>query len=347
LLPAQNSGGSSLSDDIHSNTNCNRFYPSLRICNAGDKQRLGENCLNADLHVTLAFPDQAIEPPAQSRAPGVAAPELPGNPASAARHSRSLCGKTLSPWSLSGGKRLFDCVCVLLVLPLLVPALLAIALVVCLTSSGSVLFLQQRMGRHGRPFTIAKFRTLVHSAGIAHHAVTTADNQRFTPVGPFLRRWKLDELPQLLNVLAGDMSLVGPRPKLKQHVISVLPCRPGITGAATIAFACEEVVLDRVPPHRLEACYHSVVLPAKRMLDAEYMARATFLSDLKLLAGTVLRRWDSSVMETLLHTGAFDAQIRLQLNQASQASVAADASARMPLPRGMDCPAAVEQVAAF
>jgi lipopolysaccharide/colanic/teichoic acid biosynthesis glycosyltransferase len=242
---------------------------------------------------------------------------------------------------------MFDCVCVLTVLPLLIPVLFAIAVAVRLTSSGSILFLQQRVGRGGRLFTIAKFRTLVHSAEIAHHAVTTADNQRFTPVGPFLRRWKLDELPQLLNVLAGDMSLVGPRPKLPQHAVYVLPCRPGITGAATIAFACEEAVLDRVPSDRLESCYHSVVLPAKRRIDEEYMASASFVSDLRLLAATVMRRWDRSVMEELLNAEIFNAEVKRQLSRASEASITAEACARMQPRHGIDRPVAAEQATAF
>jgi lipopolysaccharide/colanic/teichoic acid biosynthesis glycosyltransferase len=162
------------------------------------------------------------------------------------------------------------------------------------------------MGRHGRIFTILKFRTMIHSSHRAHLPVTTSGNQLFTPVGPFLRRWKLDELPQLLNVLVGHMSLVGPRPKLPEHAISDLPCRAGITGAATIAFAREEASLDRVPKRQLDFFYHSVVLPAKHRLDAEYMAHATFLSDLKLIVDSVLRRWDSSVMEDLLTSWVFE-----------------------------------------
>jgi lipopolysaccharide/colanic/teichoic acid biosynthesis glycosyltransferase len=250
----------------------------------------------------------------------------------------------LSSWSRSGAKRLFDCICVLLAMPLLVPVLLVIALAVRLTSPGSVFFLQQRMGRHGRTFTILKFRTLIHAADKAHHAVTTAGNQNFTPTGPFLRRWKLDELPQLLNVLAGHMSLVGPRPKMPEHVISDLPCRPGITGAATIAFAREEAVLDRVPKHRLETYYHTVVLPAKRQLDADYMARATFLSDFKLIVDSVLRRWDTSIMEELLDVGAFEAEDKALLSRASHPEAV---STRMPMPPNVDQPASAEQATAF
>ncbi|MDR3774099.1 MAG: sugar transferase [Terracidiphilus sp.] len=220
--------------------------------------------------------------------------------------SAFLLGKHLSPWSRSRAKRSFDCVCVLSVLPLLIPMLLAIGLAVLSTSSGPVLFLQRRMGRHGRNFTILKFRTMIHDADRAHHPVTTSRNQLFTPIGPFLRRWKLDELPQLLNVLAGHMSLVGPRPKLPIHAISGLPCRAGITGAATLAFAREEETLDRVPGHRLEFFYHSVVLPAKHRLDAKYMAQATFLSDLRILFESVFRRWDNSTLEDLYDAWAFE-----------------------------------------
>jgi lipopolysaccharide/colanic/teichoic acid biosynthesis glycosyltransferase len=267
-----------------------------------------------------------------------------GNLASTARSSPYLVMKRLSPWSRSGAKRFFDCVCVLLALPLLVPVLLAIALAVRLTSSGPVLFLQERMGRHGRTFTILKFRTMIHTTDKAHHPVTTVGNQLFTPVGPFLRRWKLDELPQLLNVLLGDMSLVGPRPKMPEHLVSDFPCRPGITGAATIAFAREEMILDRVPKHQLNAYYHKVVLPAKRRLDARYMARATFLSDLKLLVDSVLRRWDNSAMEGLLDTRGFEAEGRFLPTRVSDPEAV---SARVPMLPNVDRPAPAEQVAAF
>jgi lipopolysaccharide/colanic/teichoic acid biosynthesis glycosyltransferase len=202
--------------------------------------------------------------------------------------------KGLSPWSCSAGKRLFDCACVLLSLPVLLPLMLAIAAAVRFTSPGPVLFLQKRMGRHGRAFTILKFRTLIHAAETAHDPNAATHQQCLTPIGPFLRRWKLDELPQLANVLAGHMSLVGPRPKLPEYVTLELPCRPGITGMATIVFAREERVLASVAKEHLNAYIHTVVLPAKWQLDAEYMARATFVSDLCLLVSTLLRRWDTA-----------------------------------------------------
>ena len=214
--------------------------------------------------------------------------------------SLHLVKTRLSQWSQSDTKRYFDCLCVVLALPFLIPVFLLIAIAVRLTSAGPVLFLQERVGRYGRSFTILKFRTMTHSENVAHNPVTTTKNQRFTLVGPFLRRWKLDELPQLLNVLLGDMSLIGPRPKLPEHQIGELLCRPGITGAATIAFAREETVLADLKGYNLGDYYRDVVLPVKHKLDADYMAEATFISDFNLLLNTALRRWNSSVMDHML-----------------------------------------------
>jgi lipopolysaccharide/colanic/teichoic acid biosynthesis glycosyltransferase len=262
-----------------------------------------------------------------------------------------LFSKPLSAWSASKGKRIFDCVCVLATLPVLLPVLLVIAIAVRFTSSGPVLFVQKRMGRDGRDFRILKFRTMTHlsgnhSSGTAHQPVTTSSNQRFTPVGPFLRRWKLDELPQLLNVLHGDMSLVGPRPKLPQHVISDHACRAGITGAATITFALEEAILARVPKNRLESFYHTVVLPAKHRLDADYMSNATFVSDLKLIFDSVLRRWDCSIMEDLLEAWAFEQGTNVVLPNAN-ACEPEPAFKHAPILPKMDHPAPTGQSRAY
>lgn len=205
-----------------------------------------------------------------------------------------------SHWSLSWRKRAFDILTVLLTLPFVLPVLIAVALAVRLTSLGPVLFTQRRIGRKGRPFTILKFRTMEHARHRAHRSVTTARDQRFTLIGPLLRRWKLDELPQLLNVLRGDMSLVGPRPKLPEHQIASVPWRPGITGSATFAFAREEEFLASVPAHQLDFYYHRTILPAKHKLDSDYMSRASFQSDLKLLLNTIFRRWGKFPVENLL-----------------------------------------------
>ncbi len=250
----------------------------------------------------------------------------------------------LSPWSRSTAKRVFDCACVVLAAPVLIPLSLFVAAAVRLTSRGPVFFLQERMGRHGKPFTIVKFRTMVHVADKAHHPITTSDNQRFTLLGPFLRRWKLDELPQLANVLFGDMSLVGPRPKMREHVIFDLQCRPGITGMATSIFACEESVFVRLPKNRLDAYYHSVVLPAKRKLDAEYMAQATFLSDLRLLVNSVLRRFDTSILEDLIVAAAFEIE---NGKVPSKVSEVPRAVSRIPIPASAAHPAGAEHASAF
>jgi lipopolysaccharide/colanic/teichoic acid biosynthesis glycosyltransferase len=212
----------------------------------------------------------------------------------------------ISNWSSSAAKRVFDSVCVLLALPVLAPLTLAVAAVVRVTSQGPVLFLQKRTGRNGRTFAIFKFRTMIHATIGPHRPITTLDNQRFTPVGPFLRRWKLDELPQLANVLLGHMSLVGPRPKTPEHTLFNLPCRPGLTGMATLAFAGEESMLSRVPHDQLDAYFYNVVLPAKQQMDAEYAARATLLSDLQLLVNSVLRRWETPAAERLLGVAALE-----------------------------------------
>jgi hypothetical protein len=140
------------------------------------------------------------------------------------------------------------------------------------------------------------------------------------------------------------MSLVGPRPKLPEHLVSDFPCRPGITGAATIAFAREETILDRVPRHQLNAYYHKVVLPAKRRLDARYMVRATFLSDFKLLVDSVLRRWDSSLMEELLNVREFEAESRFLPARVTDPEAVPALVAMLP---NVDRPAPAEQVAAF
>lgn len=256
------------------------------------------------VRITADSADQSRSPRLRTYANACAIPDATTEQALTADSILHLVPKPalneLSPWSVSAAKRFFDCVCVLAVLPLVAPVLLIVSLAVWLTSEGPVFFRQQRVGSQGRLFTILKFRTMMHDPNAAYHAVTTDGNQPFTAIGPLLRRWKLDELPQVINVLRGDMSLVGPRPKMPEHAIADIPCRPGITGAATIAFACEETLLDRIPEHDLENYYHKIVLPTKRRLDTEYMARATFFTDLILIVKSVLRRWDDSVAERLL-----------------------------------------------
>lgn len=200
---------------------------------------------------------------------------------------------SLSTWSNSRSKRLFDVACVLLALPAILPLISLTALAVRLTSAGPVFFRQKREGRYGRLFLIYKFRTMpVQSSLMARPSFTTSTNQEFTPIGPFLRRWKLDELPQVFNVLGGDMSLVGPRPKLPSHQLSQLPCRPGITGYSTCVFAREEAAFASLSEHELNSINSDVILPLKERLDREYMSIASCSSDLNLIFKSIFRSWD-------------------------------------------------------
>jgi lipopolysaccharide/colanic/teichoic acid biosynthesis glycosyltransferase len=197
----------------------------------------------------------------------------------------------LSPWIFSRAKRWFDVALALAALPIVAPVCVLIAFAIRISSPGPVFFRQKRMGRHGRPFSIVKFRSMFHGGAAGRGSVTTINHEQITSVGRVLRAWKLDELPQLLNVLHGDMSLVGPRPRVPDQPAARLDCRPGITGAASLAFAREEVLLAGIPRHRLDAYYADRVIPLKQRLDDVYMARATFSSDLRLLLQTVVRVW--------------------------------------------------------
>jgi lipopolysaccharide/colanic/teichoic acid biosynthesis glycosyltransferase len=121
---------------------------------------------------------------------------------------------------------------------------------------------------------------------------TAKGDPRITMLGKFLRKFKLDELPQLFNVLRGEMSLVGPRPKLPHHDQTPMRCKPGVTGAATLAFRKEQHILCEVPQENLEDFYQEYVVPRKVLLDSKYMAKATFLSDIGMLMATLLRAGD-------------------------------------------------------
>lgn len=211
--------------------------------------------------------------------------------------------ESLSPWVRSRAKRVFDVALVLAMLPFLLPLFLAIVCAVRLTSKGPALFLQKRVGRNGTLFTIYKFRTMTFTQNRLG-SITTVDDPAITKFGKFLRWWKLDEMPQFINVLRGEMSLVGPRPKVPEQKAKIVSCRPGITGAATIAFAQEEVFLAGTPEDQLEEYFRTVLLPLKHALDASYMANATLFSDLRLLCLTAIRRW--SWTDTTLETLAMD-----------------------------------------
>jgi lipopolysaccharide/colanic/teichoic acid biosynthesis glycosyltransferase len=196
-------------------------------------------------------------------------------------------------------KRCFDLILAIFALVVLSPLLAGVALAIKVTSRGPVLFRQARVGRNRVPFIILKFRTMTHQTEQTGPSVTRHGDPRLTPLGGFLRRSKLDELPQLLNVLWGEMSFVGPRPKLAHHETMSMPCRPGITGAATIVFCDEEKMLAHIPEPLVEQHALAVFNPIKVKLDEEYQRTATFGTDVWILARTVLRRRKAMVVEPL------------------------------------------------
>lgn len=189
-------------------------------------------------------------------------------------------------------KRIFDVLAAGVGLVLLSPVLLAVAVGVRLSSPGPILFIQERVGRHGRNFRCAKFRTMVADAP-AGGTVTTATDSRVTSLGRVLRRFKLDELPQLWNVLIGKMSFVGPRPDVPGYAdqltgedCRVLELWPGITGPATLLFREEEHLLTLAgDPH---AFNDQVIYPEKLRINRAYLETGSFWRDVGYVLATVL-----------------------------------------------------------
>lgn len=192
-----------------------------------------------------------------------------------------------SPWVLSPTRRALEFVIALVALIILIPAILLAALLVRFGSEGPIFFRQRRMGRDGHEFTLYKFRSMCPAGENSGSCITVVGDTRITPVGAFLRRYKLDEIPQFWNVLRGDMGLVGPRPKLPHHEALHMEGRPGITGVATLAFRREEELLSKIPEHQLDLWYETWVKPAKARMDAEYARTATFSSDIRILWRTL------------------------------------------------------------
>lgn len=186
-------------------------------------------------------------------------------------------------------KRVVDVVISAAGLLVLSPALLAIALAIKLDSPGPVFFRQTRVGRGGAEFRIHKFRTMVHRPESAGPALTVGEDRRITRVGRWLRERRIDELAQLIDVLRGAMSLVGPRPEVPRYVAhyptalrdKVLSVRPGITDPASLAFRDESTLLARAADPERE--YVEVVLPAKLALAADYVDHAGTWRDLQVM----------------------------------------------------------------
>lgn len=196
---------------------------------------------------------------------------------------------------------------------LLSPLLFLIPIAIRLTSGKAVIFRQWRTGRYGRQFQVLKFRTM-EIRGATGPYLTQSGDSRVTPLGKLLRKSKLDELPQLLNVLSGEMSLVGPRPDLEQFwnrtspvARQALTLSPGLTGAASLSFRNEEDLLTRVAPEHLSNFYVEKLLPLKAQLDLEYAANATFLTDCIILLQTIAAA--ARVNSSSIPTQSFDEQL--------------------------------------
>ena len=174
---------------------------------------------------------------------------------------------------------------------LLSPALAAIAVLVRASDGGPAFYVGKRVGRDGREFGLIKFRSMRPQADKEGAAVTSKADDRVTPLGHVLRRTKLDELPQLINVIRGDMSLVGPRPESPMYVAlysdeqrQILKVRPGITGPASLKFRDEQEMLVGEDWH---ATYVDQVMPNKVAIDLEYLSVQTIRSDLSIIARTI------------------------------------------------------------
>jgi len=186
-------------------------------------------------------------------------------------------------------RRVFDFLFSLVAVVLLSPLLVAIAMLIKLDSRGPVFYKSKRIGKEGIPFFMYKFRSMFNNS--SGSKITTSDDKRITKIGKILRRWKLDELPNLFNVLRGEMSLVGPRPevpeyveKFKERYNSILKVKPGVTGPSQIQYVNESSILTT---QSLEEEYSNNMLPDKINLDLEYIKNQSFVHDIKILFKTL------------------------------------------------------------
>ncbi len=187
-------------------------------------------------------------------------------------------------------KRVFDLVVSSFAVLVLAPLLAALSALIKFSSSGPVLFRHERVGRNYSTFDVLKFRTM--QAGSSGASITSAGDQRITNVGAVLRQYKLDELPQLFNVIRGDMSIVGPRPEVMKYVTmddryeTILQVRPGLTDPASLAFRHEQDLLgSQQDPERF---YVEEILGQKISLSVDYVENQSLLTDLKLILRTIL-----------------------------------------------------------
>ena len=189
-------------------------------------------------------------------------------------------------------KRLFDVVASLVVLILTLPFFVLIALAIVLDSRGGVFYRQSRMGKNMQPFGMLKFRTMVTGAEQAGKLTLGGADNRITRVGGFLRKYKLDEFPQLINILKGEMSVVGPRPETLNYVAlwtpeqqQVLTVLPGLTDFASLAYVDEgELLAAADDPERL---YTEEIMPAKIAMNLQYIQEKSMATDLKIIFRTI------------------------------------------------------------
>lgn len=191
-------------------------------------------------------------------------------------------------------KRLFDIVFSLLCLLCFLPFGIIIALLIVFSSKGGVFYLQERIGQYGEPFKLFKFRTMAQNADKQGKLTVGMKDSRITKVGYFLRKYKLDEFPQFLNVLFGTMSVVGPRPEVKEYVdlyteeqAEILNVKPGITDLASLQYFKENEILGNAEdPQKM---YIEEVMPEKIRLNIEYLKNPTIGNDIKIVWRTFLK----------------------------------------------------------
>jgi len=190
------------------------------------------------------------------------------------------------------GKRVFDIIATVIGSILLLPIIIPIAVWIKVSSKGPLFYVQKRVGKDFQEFNLYKFRSMVVDADKVGPSVTSGDDPRITKVGKIIRKTKIDELPQLLNVLKGDMSLVGPRPEVmkfveqkKEAYKQVLSVKPGITDNAAIEFRDEETIMEQYEDK--EKAYIDIVLPQKIELYYQYIDTISFVNDIKLILKTL------------------------------------------------------------
>tara|TARA_R110002050_G_scaffold296426_1_gene456423 strand:- start:77747 stop:78343 length:597 start_codon:yes stop_codon:yes gene_type:complete len=191
-------------------------------------------------------------------------------------------------------KRIFDIVFSIIALLLLFPFFLLIALLIKLDSKGPILFIQGRVGKDNKGFNIFKFRTMFVQSQIEGLLTLGNHDSRITKIGYFLRRYKIDEFPQLINILKGNMSFVGPRPELRYYVnfyndddLKIFKIKPGITGLASLKYRNEVELLKAA--NNPEDFYINTIIPDKLKYNKEYIKRQNFFFDLKLILMTIIK----------------------------------------------------------